>query len=251
MDVYRDMLVIRTTKEPKRYLDLTNEEADLLTQLASSFSGQKLLHHCSLLEDAFILMQRSNSSKRLCAEMTLVKMCDDKLDTIPEGIAARVSAIEEKLATGNFVSPKPGETVSFKKTVATDEKAVKEAKAEISVPKPTAAIKPTRSGLKVVPWWAEALKRLDPAVASIFHLARAYMDGDKIIIRANGGFNVMMMDTQEIREKLSELSMIFAPDRMCLPSNFEFIDIHGTDDAKFSAADELMNELESLSDSDN
>ena len=245
MDVYRDMLVIRTTKEPKRYLDLTNEEAEILTSLASAFSGQKLLRHCSLLEDAFILMQRSNSSKRLCAEMTLIKMTDDKLDTLPEGIAARVSAIEEKLATGSFIAPKPGETVTYKKTVPTDSGAVKEAEKERTAP-PRPAIKPTRTGLRPVPWWAEAMKRLDPSVASFFHLAKAYMDGDKIIIRANGSFNVMMMDNAEIRQKLSDLSMVFAPDKMCLPSNFEFIDIHGTDDAKFSAADELMNDLDSM-----
>ena len=243
MDVYRDMLVIRTTKDSKRYLDLTNEEAELLKELAGTFSGQKLLRHCSLLEDAFILMQRSNASKRLCAEMTLVKMCDDKLDTLPEGIANRVSAIEEKLATGNFVAPKPGETVSFKKTVAPDEKAKKDAEKEKTAPPPP-AIKPTRTGLRPVPWWAEAIKRLEPSTASFFHLAKAYIDGNKIIVRANGSFNVMMMDTPAMREKLSELSAVFAPDRMCLPSDFEFIDIRGTDDAKFSAADELMQSLE-------
>jgi len=245
MDVYRDMLVIRTTKEPTRYLDLTGEEMEILSSLAATFSGQKLLRHCSLLEDSFILMQRSNSSKRLCAEMTLVKMCDDKLDTLPEGIAARVSAIEEKLATGSFVAPKPGETVSFKKTVAPDPKAVRDAEKERAVlasPKPAAASQ--RSGLRPVPWWAEAMKRMDPSVASFFRLSKAYMDGNKIIIRANGSFAIMMMDTPEMREKLSQLSATYAPDKMCLPSDFEFIDIHGTDDAEFSAFDELMEEIE-------
>lgn len=241
MDVYRDMLVIRTTKEPKRYLDLTSEEAELLTNLASTFSGQKLLRHCGLLEDAFILMQRSNSSKRLCAEMTLIKMCDDKLDTLPEGIAARVSTLEEKLATGNFVAPKAGETVTFKKTVAPDTKAVRDAEAERTAPPtPKPAMASAKGGLRPVPWWAEAMKRMDPSIASFFRLSKAYMDGNKIIIRANGSFAIMMMDTPEMRQKLSELSATYAPDKMCLASDFEFIDIHGTDDAQFSALDELM-----------
>ena len=84
------------------------------------------------------------------------------------------------------------------------------------------------------------MKRMDPSVASFFRLSKAYMDGNKIIIRANGSFAIMMMDTQEMRQKLSDLSATYAPDKMCLPSDFEFIDIHGTDDAKFSALDELM-----------
>ena len=247
MDVYRDMLVIRTTKEPKRYLDLTGEEMEQLSALAQTFGGQKLLRHCSLLEDAFILMQRSNASKRLCAEMTLIKMCDDKLDTLPEGIAARVSAIEEKLATGNFVAPtlQSGEPVTFKKAVAPDRKAIEDAEKERTAPKPAQTPKPaaTRSGLRPVPWWAEAMKRIDPSVASFFQLSKAYVDGNKIIIRAKGSFAIMMMDTPEMRQKLSDLSATYAPDRMCLPSDFEFIDVQGTDDAEGTAFDELMEDL--------
>lgn len=246
MDVYRDMLVLRTTKEPKRYLDLTDEEAETLTSLASRLSGQRLLHHCSLLEDAFILMQRANASKRLCAEMTLVKMCDEKLDTLPEGIAARVSALEERLANGSFVAPRTDEAVTYKKTVAPDTKALHDAVKERTAPQPeTKAPTAQKSGLRPVPWWAEALKRMDPSIASFFRLSRAYMDGNKIIIRANGSFAIMMMDNQEMREKLSQLSAAYAPDKACQPSDFEFIDIHGADDEKFTALDELMSEDES------
>ena len=246
MDIYRDMLVIRTTKEPKRYLDLTDEELGQLDKLASTFGGQRILRHCGLLEDAFILMQRSSASKRLCAEMTLIKMCDDKLDTLPEGLAARVSTLEEKLATGNFAAPTGNvETAMFKKAVSPDPVSVSDAarsRAQATAPKPAIAAGSQRSGLRPVSWWAEAMKRLDPSVASFFRLSKAYMDGNKIIIRANGQFAIMMMDTAEMRQKLSELSAAYAPDRMCLPSDFEFIDVHGTDDERFSALDELMNE---------
>ena len=86
---------------------------------------------------------------------------------------------------------------------------------------------------------------MDPSIASFFRLSRAYMDGNKIIIRANGSFAIMMMDNQEMREKLSQLSAAYAPDKACQPSDFEFIDIHGADDEKFTALDELMSEDES------
>jgi len=246
MDIYRDMLVIRTTKSPKRYLDLTDEEMEQLEGLANTFGGQRILRHCGLLEDAFILMQRSSASKRLCAEMTLIKMCDDKLDTLPEGLAARVSTLEEKLATGNFAAPTgKTETAMFKKVVAPDAVSVADAAkaAERAAnPKPTVSIDQKKGALRPVSWWAEALKRLDPSVASFFRLSKAYMDGNKIIIRANGQFAIMMMDNAEMRQRLSELSATYAPDKMCLPSDFEFIDVHGTDDDRFSALDELMDE---------
>lgn len=249
MDIYRDMLVIRTTKTPQRYLDLTAEEFAQLSKLAESFNGQKLLRHCSILEEAFIIMTRSQSSKRLRAEITLMKMCDEKLDTLPEGIAARVSTIEEKLAAGNFSvsqNRSQAETVSYKKTVAPDvqasEDAVKQRENQYETSAKQFKSSVPKGGLRPVSWWAEALKRLDPSVASIFKLSRAYMDGNRMIIRADGQFAIGMMDTQEMRERLSELSATYAPDQMCLPSDFEFIDIHGTDSEKFSALDELMSE---------
>ena len=262
MDIYRDMLVIRTTKNSSKYLDLTADEAQQLTELANTFGGQKLLRHCGLLEDAFIMMQRSNASKRLCAEMTLIKMCDDKLDTVPEGLAARVSALEEKLASGGFseaVASK--DTVMYQKSVSPEPKAAqdaaKTAKSESTEPvvpptqkKAPAAITPKKGGLRPVSWWAEAMQRMDPSVASFFRLSRAYMDGNKIVIRADGQFAIMMMDTPEMRQTLSELSARYAPDKMCLPSDFEFIDIHSSDGEKFTALDELMSEINGEEDSE-
>ncbi len=247
LDIYRDMLVIRATKAPKNYLDLTEDEFSVVSELAGKFTGQKLLRHGTLLEEAFIAMSRPHPSKRLRAEMTLIKMCDDKLDTLPEGIAARVSALEEKLAAGGFASPRgrqSDETVSYKKSVPVDARASADAeKAEARGNSPENAVKKqSNSGLRPVNWWAEALKRLDPSVAGFFKLSRAYVDGNKILIRADGQFAIGMMDTPQMREKLSELSVTFTPDTPCLPSDFEFIDIHGSDSDKFTALDELMNE---------
>lgn len=250
MDIYRDMLVIRTTKAPKKYLDLTDDEFNTLSTLAGSFNGQKLLRHCSLLEDAFINMTRTQGSKRLCAEMALMKMCDEKLDTLPEGIAARVSSLEEKLATGNFAPPtqKQGtEAMMFKRSDAPDPHAESDAEAQLEnqkkqeVSQSTKSALQKKSGLRPVSWWAEALKRIDPSIACLLKLSRAYADGNKIIIRADGQFAIGMLDNAEMRQKLSELSAAYSPDKFCLPSDFEFIDIHGTDDEKFSALDELMN----------
>lgn len=245
LDVYRDMLVIRATKSPKSYLDLTDDEFAVVSELAGRFTGQKLLRHSSLLEEAFMAMSRPHPSKRLRAEMTLIRMCDDKLDALPEGIVARVSALEEKLATATLAVQKgqPSDEVSaYKKAVAPDARAISDAeRSEVRTAPKTAAVGKS-SGLRPVSWWAEAIKRLDPSVASFFKLSRAYIDGNKILIRVDGQFAIGMMDTPQMREKLYELSVVFTPDAPCLPSDFEFIDIHGSDSERFTALDELMSE---------
>lgn len=132
MDFYRDMLIFRAAGHPERYLDLTEDELKQIKSLSEKFSGAVLLRHCSLLEEAYSAMQRPGASKRLCAEMTFLKMCDETLDCAPAGLAARVSALEERLAavyagrvtpvagTGspqklNFVSGE--QTVMYKKSV--------------------------------------------------------------------------------------------------------------------------------------
>ena len=79
--LYRDMLVLRTTANAARYLDLTDSEAAQLGALAGAFPKATLLAHCKLLEDAFFAMQKANAVRRMVAELTLIRMCDSTLST--------------------------------------------------------------------------------------------------------------------------------------------------------------------------
>jgi hypothetical protein len=106
-------------------------------------------------------------------------MCDEKLDTVPEGLTARVSALEEKIAllqSGavqipqsapvNKTAPAPaasntaGETVMYKKSV--------EAPKVEAVKEPVkSGQKNVREGLKPVGWWIEAAKKIGEKDQSI------------------------------------------------------------------------------------
>ncbi len=97
---YRDMLVVKTTKSPEKYLDLTDSELSVLNILAGKFTKEVLLSHVSLLEDALFAMQKSYAVKRTVAEITLLRLCDPALDTSTEAILARLSRVEEQLVAG-------------------------------------------------------------------------------------------------------------------------------------------------------
>lgn len=97
---YRDMLVIRTTKDAGQYLDLTDSEQDALRAVASRFDRETLLFHIGLLEDALFAMQKAYAVKRTVAEVTLVRLCDPALDTSAPAILARLSRLEEQVAAG-------------------------------------------------------------------------------------------------------------------------------------------------------
>ena len=100
ISLYRDMLVVRTTKNAAAYLDLTDSEKEMLEALASRFNKATLLHHCRLLDDAYLSMQKANAVKRIVAEMTLVRMCDPVLDTSNEAILSRIARLEESIVSG-------------------------------------------------------------------------------------------------------------------------------------------------------
>lgn len=105
ISVYRDLLVIKSSRSAATYLDLTDSETQALTSLASAFTVERLSYHCSMLQEALFAMQKANSVRRITAELTLVRMCDERLSTSPEAMLARISNIESNLATGNFAAP--------------------------------------------------------------------------------------------------------------------------------------------------
>ncbi len=100
ISVYRDLLIVKNSKEPWRYLDLTDSETEALTTLAKLFSSEQLTYHSEMLSDALLAMLRANSIKRIVAELTLVRMCDAKLSTSQESLLARISALENAIASG-------------------------------------------------------------------------------------------------------------------------------------------------------
>lgn len=236
-DFYRDMLIFKTAKHPERYLDLTEDEIAVLSELSSATSGATLLRHCTILEQTHSAMLRQGASKRLCAEMAFLRMCDERLDTLPEGLVARVSALEERLAavSSGGVIPVAGategasaQTLSFKKTVSADAvKADVKRDAEIkTAPEPA----PVRKGLKPITWWAEATKRVaaqSPSVSPFMRVARAYENGDRILVRVDGAMARNMLDSQQIRNILSALSAGLAPTQIA-PDKFDFVETGDT-----------------------
>ena len=53
------------------------------------------------------MMSSANSVRRISAELTLVKMCDERLNSSPEAMLSRISEVEAKMATGNFTVSAP------------------------------------------------------------------------------------------------------------------------------------------------
>lgn len=102
MDYYRDMLIQKCAPEPSRYLDLTDHQAKTLSELSASFTRADILYQSGLIENAFFEMSKAPTAKRAIAELTLVRMCDERLETTSEALLKRIEAVEEQLSELKF-----------------------------------------------------------------------------------------------------------------------------------------------------
>ena len=205
LSIYRDMFVVKNTSTPRNYLDVSENEFEEIKQLASKFSNAVISSHISQLEEGFAAMQRPNASKRICAEMALIKMCDNKLTTTNDALAERIAAIEEKLASGVFSS-----TVSQIKV----ETAIPTEKKEDVAPKiePIQEVKYAdkneKKVLRQLNSWPEIVKKFaktDPSTSSFLGMSYAYKNGENIVIRVPGTFTYDIICQTSVRETLISL----------------------------------------------
>lgn len=124
ISVYRDLLIVKSSKNYASYLDLTDSETRALVEIASEFTTERLSYHCSMLQEAYLNMNKANAVRRITAELTLVRMCDEKLVNTSEAMLTRIADLESGMALGNFKpSPTANEENTEEKAENTEKKA--------------------------------------------------------------------------------------------------------------------------------
>ena len=233
--LYRDLLVIKTSKNAQAYLDLTKDEFASLTALADRFPKETLLYHCNLVEESFLAMQKANAVKRVLAETTLLRMCDEALNASNDALLSRIAKLEDRMRSGVPVSPAKEET----KKGAAPKKEDSAAKIEEA---PTAP-KGDRRVLRVVKEWAEIaeyLTTIDPLSAGFFRNAKGFYEGNGILIRTKDSFTQQMLSAKSALENIAQsLSAT-------LDKNFTTADIsiEVLAAGERSPLDEILDELE-------
>lgn len=235
ISLYRDLLVVKTVKESARYLDLTDFEAQRLTELASGFSRELIIYHCKMLEDALASMQSGGAIKRIIAELCFVKICDDRLSTSNEALLARITRLESRLAAGvAYAEP----------TVSTPTEKVPQ---QINAPEPTTTptkAEPqknatgmtgeTRKHLKA---WSEAVstvRGLDISAYAFLKKTRAFIGGDgKIHVLTDTTYAIDRSEikcalaaalTEQLGRMISESDIIYEKDDGTARADSTFID---------------------------
>jgi hypothetical protein len=163
-------------------------------------------------------MQGANALKRVTAELTLTRMCDESLSTTNEALLSRMARLEEMLLSGRFsartAEEAPGEA-SAQPTAPASQKALKEPEAQ-PAPKPTVQSTPSPKApavdtegkriLRPLRAWPEVVERVtrqSGMAASFLKTAQAYTEGEsRVIVRFDNDFALMMIDKGDAKDIL-------------------------------------------------
>ena len=247
LSFYRDMLVVKTSKDARKYLDFTESEMEQTERIASLFSKETLIYHCKLLDQTYAQIQRSVSSARLIAEMAFIKMCDEALDDSSEALASRVAAIEDRLDAGLYTvqaSPAPtatekNETEKVEQTSGFDK--TEEAKSEPAIAQSSGGKK------RALTYWIEAVDKIcrdDPSLTGFLKSSRIYRsENGNIVIRLESDFSKLMLTSR--KSTLETLVKVLSAyeKRPMTEANIEFEVSHENDiiDEGRENLDEIIN----------
>ena len=125
----RDLMIVKTVKNADSILIATDDELKSLKALAEKLPLEELLYDLNIIEDTFSQIKRA-SNKRIPLEMAFVKLCSESLDSENDALLRRISALEAKLASGNFTAASSAVPVENKP------KAPEQIKTAVSEPRP-------------------------------------------------------------------------------------------------------------------
>lgn len=95
---WRDMLIMKISGDPVRYLDLTDAELDILRECAAAFNVNKLMFQSNILDEAQKDMARSPQNKRTVAEFAALRLTSPSLDNSTDALLARIAELEDRVA---------------------------------------------------------------------------------------------------------------------------------------------------------
>ena len=209
---WRDMLVMRKLPEEQRtdYFDCTEPEMRLLADAARRFTPETLSYHFTLLDDALREMTRLPQTKRLSAELTLIRMSDPGLDTSVPALLSRISSLEEKIAAleAGTVSIKP----KADDAAVIPEKIAEKPEVSAESPKPEAAekIDDITDGLSPVDDVGAIIDRIAeqaPSLSGFLADCDCFVsaDGKRALIRTTSTFTRDMLRSDSAMKTLSSV----------------------------------------------
>lgn len=110
-DAVRDMLMIKYTNNPEKFVDGSADVISELAECAKSFTKQRLIYSIEILDDAQSKMARTVFSRRAVIETCIIKLCDINFWQLDASLNTRLAELEDKILTGCIPIQNNGATI--------------------------------------------------------------------------------------------------------------------------------------------
>lgn len=180
----RNIMIIKSTGGNTDLIVCMSEERERLHKISKSIALSTALHYISSLQDCLEKMTRS-CNRRIELEMTLLKLCNPKLDSSPEALMRRVSALE----SGAFATDTTKKSEPVSKSKKNSEEVENTDQTETSDEEKEHLLKTDdNKNIEVLDLWPEVLSEVsekNPLLHGTLAESVAYISGDYILIDAN------------------------------------------------------------------
>lgn len=212
---FRNLMLIKTLKEPRELLVMSNEEYSQSQQQARYISLGEIIYAMDALQIACDRMSRGNDS-RTELEMALIKICSPEMSQDLQSILDRLSSLERKLRNGITVTAdsKSVDSESQPNQNLTPQEAEYTEKTQPIVTNPaqesarvqsSASIEEIMKSCVPMQQWQDVLdvvKKESKSVATAFAKTNAYTSGDYLLIESDSDLPFKMLKSQHQREAM-------------------------------------------------
>lgn len=193
---FRNMMIVKTAREPEKLIICTSEELQSLRQEAERFTLEQVLYCLDLLQRTLENIRRG-ADRRTELEMALIRMCTPSLNTGLNALEVRISELERRLAAGipaQAAVPAAAQIQTEQPAAgSTGPKAAAQTEPELppppEAPSPKAPAPAQAAPAQDVPFdrWnevVEALMKINPALVPLLNGSTANLRGMRVLIRS-------------------------------------------------------------------
>lgn len=193
---FRNMMIVKTAREPEKLIICTAEELQSLRQEAERFTLEQVLYCLDLLQRTLENIRRG-ADRRTELEMALIRMCTPSLNTGLSALEVRISELERRLAAGipaQAAVPAAAQIQAEQPAAgSTGPEAAAQAEPELppppEAPSPKAPTPAQAAPAQDVPFdrWnevVEALMKINPALVPLLNGSTANLRGMRVLIRS-------------------------------------------------------------------
>lgn len=193
-EFYRNLTLICSGVEAERATSTVGETAKRYAEFAKQLGIEASIRYLTAFNSALSGMDKAN--RRSVLEMAIIKLTSPSLDYSPDALIARISQLEQRLASGDFVTKTapviPQTPIEPKPTTNTVSKPeVKEQKPNPVSPPSSGTVSgvgyDTKKGVIPCNNWSDVVsecRKTAPLIAGLLNDTRASIQDDKIIIHS-------------------------------------------------------------------